>query len=112
MNASWVSNVPADILRATLIAKRHDKPFYIGFDAEERGDWDITATSDSVIATTMCGTYELDITKDALIQQLVSAIETDLENWAKFDAFDDADVAVCRRNLKSLLTRYKHIGIK
>lgn len=80
-SASYIRDVPNEVLDGMIHSYKTDNPFCVYFDAE--GD-DFTVVSDwyetSIIHNETLKQYE--ITRDDLAREIIEDIEADIEGWA------------------------------
>ena len=102
MPISYTTNAPMETLDAICTSLHDNKSLHLEYDAEDKGFWSIDANDERVIATreeeTGTISYELDITKKALMKQLVSDIMDDVDGWANF-CFDEENMIENKKSI-------------
>ncbi len=105
MPISYTTDAPIDTLEAINNALQHKTDLRLEYDAEDKGYWTICADESKVFATREeeKGTvsYELDITKNDLMKQLVTDILEDVDGWAAF-CFDEDNLEQLKKQITDL----------
>lgn len=99
--ASYLTDVPMDILQSLIAAYRHHTPAAVKFDAEGwewilvMDDFDIHIISDDCVEGFTYCNYEVD--RDDFVQKVISDILRDIDDWAAWSTDIDDWIAVAFR---------------
>lgn len=109
--ASYVTNIPFDIMKASIIALKEDVPFCLFLHLEANGVVKIYSDDVTYIIheNSSIHFFSLDIIKEELIDSLVKQIKKDIDDWASFEEFEDPDYEIIKKNKKELLEKIEEI---
>ena len=103
--ASYITNVPFDILNHSILSLKEEMPFCLYLHLEAFGEVNIYSDERTYIIHENNETdfYYFDIDKETLIASLVKQIKENITAWAMWENFEDGDSDEIENNKKVLL---------
>ena len=109
--ASYVTDLPTDILKAGYLSLKEDYPFCLYLNLEANGEVELFSDYNTYIIYKSDKTYffEYEISKENLIYSLVSSLKNNIHDWAKWDGLeddeDDNEIMQNETELKALVEK-------
>ena len=105
--ASYITNVPFDILNHSIISLKEEMPFCLYLHLETYGEVNIYSDEKTYIIHENNETdfYCFDIDKITIISSLVKQIKDNITVWARWENFEDEDSDETENNKKELLNK-------
>lgn len=109
--ASYITNVPFDILNHSIISLKEEMPFCLYLHLETYGEVNIYSDEKTYIIHENNETdfYCFDIDKITIISSLLKQIKDNIIVWAKWENFEDEDSDEIENNKKELLNKIETI---
>ena len=89
--ASYVTNVPFEILNNAYISLKENIPFCVYFNLESNGEINLFSDYKTYLINENGSTvlYSFDIEKEEVIKVFVSSIKDNIRSWAMWEDFED-----------------------
>lgn len=109
--ASYITNVPFDILNHSIISLKEEMPFCLYLHLETYGEVNIYSDEKTYIIHENNETdfYCFDIDKITIISSLLKQIKDNITVWARWENFEDEDSDEIENNKKELLNKIETI---
>ena len=110
--ASYITNVPFDILKYSIISIKEEMPFCLYLHLETFGEVNIYSDEKTYIIHENNETdfYSFNIDKTTLISNFIKQIKENITEWAMWESFEeDEDSGEIENNKKELLEKINTI---
>lgn len=109
--ASYITNVPFDILNNSIISLKEEMPFCLYLHLEAYGEVNIYSDVKTYIIHENSETdlYSFDIDKYELIKSFIKQLKDNIEDWSMWEDFEEENHEELEKNEKEILKKIKTI---
>ena len=109
--ASYITNVPFDILNNSIISLKEEIPFCLYLHLETYGEVNIYSDVKTYIIHENSKTdfYSFDIDKYELIKSFIKQLKDNIEDWSMWEDFEEENHEELEKNKKEILKKIKTI---